>query len=144
MFGVYNSDQRTPALYIGDDHDWQDPNGQCTNLPTRLASERPLMESEPAELRRRLAILHSIRRHRGRAGPLVESVTRYGRASRAPSTLRGYRSDWVDFQRSCMSHWLDSLLAAPGTVAAYISARADGKELKAGSVQRRVSAIAAL
>jgi site-specific recombinase XerD len=75
--------------------------------------------------------------------PFVESVTRYARASRAESTLRRYRSDWADFQRFCQRNWLDSLPAAPATVAAYISACADGGKLKAGSIQRRVSAIAA-
>jgi site-specific recombinase XerD len=75
--------------------------------------------------------------------PFVESVRRYATASRAESTLRGYRSDWADFQRFCRLHWLDNLPAAPATVAAYISECADSGKLKAGSIQRRVSAIAA-
>jgi site-specific recombinase XerD len=75
--------------------------------------------------------------------PFVESVTRYARASRAESTLGGYRSDWADFQRFCRQNWLESLPAAPATVAAYLSACADGSKLKAGSIQRRVSAISA-
>jgi site-specific recombinase XerD len=75
--------------------------------------------------------------------PFVESVTRYARASRADSTLRGYRSDWRDFEFWCLRHRLQSLPAAPATVAAYLSACADGGKLKAGSIQRRVSAIAA-
>jgi len=74
---------------------------------------------------------------------LLDSVRRYATASRVESTLRGYRSDWADFQRSCRLHWLDSLPAAPATVAAYISDCADSGKLKAGSIQRRVSAIAA-
>ena len=40
-------------------------------------------------------------------------------------------------------HRLDSLPATPETVARYISDRAKGGKLKAGSIQRRVSAIAA-
>jgi site-specific recombinase XerD len=75
--------------------------------------------------------------------PFVESVRRYAQASRAESTLRGYRSDWKDFTNWCSRHWLDSLPAAPSTVAAYISACADRADLKAGTIQRRVSAIAA-
>jgi integrase len=75
--------------------------------------------------------------------PFVESVTRYARASRAESTLRGYRSDWADFQNWARLNWLVSLPAAPATVAAYISACADRGDLKAGSIQRRVSAISA-
>jgi site-specific recombinase XerD len=75
--------------------------------------------------------------------PFVESVTRYARASRAESTLRGYRSDWRDFEHWCLRHRLESLPATPATVAAYISACADLGKLKARSIQRRVSAIAA-
>lgn len=75
--------------------------------------------------------------------PFVDSVARYARASRAESTLRGYRSDWADFQRWCQRHSLESLPADPATVAAYISACADRGDLKAGSIQRRVSSIAA-
>jgi hypothetical protein len=44
---------------------------------------------------------------------LVDSVRRYATASRAESTLRGYRSDWADFQRFCRLHWLDSLPLLP-------------------------------
>ncbi len=76
--------------------------------------------------------------------PFVASVARYARASRAASTLRGYRSDWKDFQRWCALNWMDSLPATPETVAAYISHCADRGDLKAGSIQRRVSAIAAI
>ena len=75
--------------------------------------------------------------------PYVESVARYARASRAESTLRGYRADWADFQRWCHGNGLVSLPGSPGTVAAYISVCADRGDLKAGSIQRRVSAIAA-
>jgi site-specific recombinase XerD len=80
----------------------------------------------------------------GDLAPFVESVTKYARASRAESTLRGYRSDWRDFGFWCLRHRLQSLPAAPATVAAYVSACADGGKLKAGSIQRRVSAIAAM
>ncbi|HWF08030.1 MAG TPA: site-specific integrase [Bryobacteraceae bacterium] len=74
----------------------------------------------------------------------VESVTRYARASRAESTLRGYRSDWSDFEHWSLRHRLQPLPAAPATLAAYISACADFGKLKAGSIQRRASAIAAM
>ncbi len=74
----------------------------------------------------------------------VDSVRKYAQASRAPNTLRGYRSDWRDFEHWCLRHRLEALPAAPATVAAYISASADLGRLKAGSIQRRVSAIAAM
>ena len=81
----------------------------------------------------------------GSAGlqPYVESVARYARASRAESTLRGYRADWSHFSQWCLSNGLVNLPASPGTTAAYISVLADRGTLKAGSIQRRVSAIAA-
>jgi site-specific recombinase XerD len=76
--------------------------------------------------------------------PFVESVKRYARASRAESTLRGYRSDWAGFQQWCQQNWLDCLPASPSTVAAYISHCADTGKLKSGSIQRRVAAISAM
>ena len=73
---------------------------------------------------------------------LDDSVREYAQASRAASTLRGYHADWKDFTAWCDWHRLDSLPATPETVARYISDRAKGGKLKAGSIQRRVSAIA--
>src|SRR5689334_7890485 len=75
--------------------------------------------------------------------PLIESVRRYARASRAESTLRGYRADWSDFVNWCEYNGSTCLPAAPATVAAYISNCADRGNLKAGTIQRRLSAIAA-
>jgi site-specific recombinase XerD len=72
----------------------------------------------------------------------LERVASYVHASRAASTLRGYRADWRDFESWCHEHGATSLPAAPTTVASYISAVAD-RGLKVGSIQRRISAIAA-
>jgi hypothetical protein len=80
----------------------------------------------------------------GYLSPFVESVTRHARASRADSTLRGYLADWRDFEFWCLRHRLERLPASPATVAAYVSACADGGKVKAGSIQRRVSTIAAM
>jgi site-specific recombinase XerD len=65
------------------------------------------------------------------------------RASRSPNTLRAYRSDWAHFTAWCARAGVASLPAAAETVASYLTTVADSG-LKAGSVQRRVSAIAAM
>jgi site-specific recombinase XerD len=70
-------------------------------------------------------------------------VEAFVRASRAPNTLRAYRADWGHFTAWCASAGVASLPAAAETVASYLSVMADSG-LKAGSVQRRVSAIAAM
>lgn len=69
-------------------------------------------------------------------------VMEYALASRSENTLRGYRSDWRDFEGWCARHGFASLPAHPDTVAAYLSAMADSG-LKSGSIQRRVSSISA-
>ena len=69
-------------------------------------------------------------------------VREYARASRAENTLRGYRSDWAHFANWCERVGFRSLPANPETIAAYLTTVAD-QGLKAGSIQRRVSAIAA-
>jgi integrase len=72
--------------------------------------------------------------------PLVEQVREYIRASKAESTLRGYQSDWRDFCTWCEGHGLCPLPASPETVASYIAECAG--RLKAGSIQRRLNAVA--
>src|SRR6266513_3274441 len=71
--------------------------------------------------------------------PRIEA---YIRQSRAASTLRGYRADWRDFSVWCQEHMAQALPAAPETVCGYLAAVAD-RGLKVGSIQRRLSAIAA-
>jgi len=74
--------------------------------------------------------------------PFRERVAVYIRRSRAENTLRGYRSDWADFTGWCAGVGLVALPASAETVASYLSTLAD-RNLKSGSIQRRVSAIAA-
>lgn len=69
-------------------------------------------------------------------------VQAYVQASRAPNTLRGYRSDWAHFTEWCERHGSLTLPARPETVASYLSATAEAG-LKAGTIQRRVASIAA-
>src|ERR1019366_2903249 len=72
--------------------------------------------------------------------PSLEQVREYIRASKAASTLRGYRSDWRDFCAWCEAHSIHSLPASPEIVAVYIAECAE--HLKVGSIQRRLNAIA--
>ena len=81
----------------------------------------------------------------GQSGSLASFAPRvqeYALASRSTNTLRGYRSDWTHFAAWCKQQGFLALPALPETVAAYLTTVAD-RGLKAGSIQRRVSAIAA-
>ncbi len=62
------------------------------------------------------------------------------RASKAANTLRGYQSDWRDFCAWCESRDVQPLPATPEIVASYIAECTT--HLKAGSIQRRLNAIA--
>jgi site-specific recombinase XerD len=72
--------------------------------------------------------------------PSLQQVRDFIRASKAESTIRGYRADWCDFCGWCESHSLCQLPASPETVASYIAECAG--RLKVGSVQRRINSIA--
>src|SRR5213082_2343566 len=72
--------------------------------------------------------------------PSLDQVRQYIRASKAESTVRGYRSDWKAFGSWCEEHNQCALPATPETVASYIAECAG--YLKPGSIQRRLNAIA--
>ncbi len=72
--------------------------------------------------------------------PLSEQVREYIRASKSESTLRGYRADWHHFCSWSESHNLSPFPATPEAVASYIAECAG--YLKAGTIQRRLNAIA--
>jgi site-specific recombinase XerD len=72
--------------------------------------------------------------------PSLEQAREYIRASKADSTIRGYKSDWRHFCQWCEGHGLSALPALPETVASYIAEYASF--LRVGSVQRRLNAIA--
>ncbi len=72
--------------------------------------------------------------------PSLEQVREYIRASKAESTVRGYRTDWRHFCAWCQGHELCPLPAPSETVASYIAECAG--RLKVGSLQRRLNAIA--
>jgi site-specific recombinase XerD len=70
----------------------------------------------------------------------LDQVREFIRASKAESTVRGYRADWRDFVAWCESRGLCPLPALPEVVASYIAECAG--RLKVGSIQRRLNAIA--
>jgi len=72
--------------------------------------------------------------------PSLDQAREFIRASKAASTLRGYKSDWREF-----CHWMEGqglrpLPVSPEYVASYIAECAG--RLKVGSIQRRLNAIA--
>jgi len=71
---------------------------------------------------------------------LEEAVRQYARASKAPNTVRAYRSDLGDFTMWCTDHRLSPIPATPETVALYITALAEAGA-KPSTIQRRLSAL---
>ena len=72
--------------------------------------------------------------------PLDESEARYVAASRAPSTLRGYRADWREWCDWSLNRGHAPLPARPDALAKFIAAVADGGA-KPGTIGRKLSAI---
>jgi len=72
--------------------------------------------------------------------PSLGRVREFIRASKSDSTLRGYQSDWRHFLEWSKPRDVCPLPASPETVAFYIAECAG--HLKAGSIQRRLNAIA--
>jgi len=52
---------------------------------------------------------------------LTEKARMYAKSAMAPSTLRAYRSDWLQFENWCILHRFQPLPASPGTVALFIA-----------------------
>lgn len=71
---------------------------------------------------------------------LVERARDYAAASKADNTRRAYRSDWAGFFSWCVAQGLESLPAAPETVALYLTARAEAGR-KASTITRCLAAI---
>lgn len=72
--------------------------------------------------------------------PDTERAREFIQASKAESTLRGYRADWREFYTWCEGQHVCPLPAPHEAVAAYIAECAS--HLKVGSIQRRLNAIA--
>lgn len=73
------------------------------------------------------------------SSPSLELVREFIRASKAESTVRGYRADYRHFCQWCEGHDICPLPATPEAVASYIAECA--ASLKVGSIQRRLNAI---
>ena len=71
---------------------------------------------------------------------LEEAAAGYVRASKAPNTIRGYQSDWRDFEDWCTHHGALLLPASPQTVALYLSDLAENGA-KASTIQRRLASL---
>ncbi len=71
---------------------------------------------------------------------LEEAVRQYARASKAPNTVRAYRSDLGDFTMWRTDHQLTPIPATAETVAVYITALA-GTGARPSTIQRRLSAL---
>jgi len=71
--------------------------------------------------------------------PYLAEAEAYARRSKAPNTLKAYRSDWAAFETFCRGREVASLPATPATVAAYAAQAA--RLLKANTVERRLTAI---
>lgn len=74
------------------------------------------------------------------AGPVSERTREYLAASKAPRTVRAYRSDLADFESWCREQGRAPLPADPATVADYIAAQA-AQGRSAATITRRLSAI---
>lgn len=72
-------------------------------------------------------------------GDLIDQARAYAAQSKAPNTIRAYRSDWADFSRWCGTHGVDAMPAAPETIAAYLTALASTH--KPATISRRIAAI---
>lgn len=72
--------------------------------------------------------------------PLTAAEAGYIAASRAPNTLRGYRSDWKEFTAWCAHAGRDPLPAAADTISTYLVALAEARA-KVGTISRRLSSI---
>ena len=81
-----------------------------------------------------------------RAAELEAKLARAVAATRAPATLRAYRSDWADFTVWCRHLGVEPLPAAPEVLAAYLSELAqpgdDRPPAAVATIERRLSAVA--
>jgi site-specific recombinase XerD len=70
---------------------------------------------------------------------LADEARAFIAETKAPATLRAYRSDWAHFEAWTRARGLPALPAAPETVALYLTDMA--RTYKAATIQRRISSI---
>ena len=73
---------------------------------------------------------------------LVDAARSYADASRAPNTIRAYRAAWAGFASWCAEHGFEALPAASGTVALFLTDRAN-QGAKVATLRLALSAIGA-
>ena len=83
--------------------------------------------------------LHPVAPAQSGLARLQEQAEAFVRASKAPSTLRAYRSDWNHFAQWCEQQTLPALPATPETVALYLTAMAATH--RPATLTRRLTAI---
>jgi integrase len=71
--------------------------------------------------------------------PYLAEAENYIRSAKAASTVKAYHSDWASFEAFCRGREVDSLPAAPTTVAGYAAETA--RRLKANTIERHLTAI---
>lgn len=71
---------------------------------------------------------------------VLTSAASYAAEDKSANTRKAYRGDWLDFQTWCAGLQLETLPAAPATIAGYLAHLAD-KALKASTIGRRAAAI---
>ena len=72
---------------------------------------------------------------------LAEKARLYAKSAKAPSTMRAYKFDWLQFENWCRLHQLESLPASPDTVALYIADIASNHAV--ATITRRLCSITA-
>jgi integrase len=73
---------------------------------------------------------------------LVQDARDFASASRAPNTLRAYRAAWDGFEAWCARRGLEPMPASPGTVALYLTDRAQ-QGVKVSTLRLALAAIGA-
>ncbi|MEI7606781.1 MAG: site-specific integrase [Rhodospirillaceae bacterium] len=73
---------------------------------------------------------------------LIADARDYAAASKAPNTVRAYRSSWRDFDAWTTEHDLDALPASPATVVLYLTDRANAG-IKVSTLRIALAAIGA-
>jgi integrase len=72
---------------------------------------------------------------------LAEKAREYAKSAKTPSTLRAYKSDWLQFENWCRLHRLEFLPASPDSVALYMAYLAADHTV--ATISRRLCSITA-
>src|SRR5271165_6282750 len=90
--------------------------------------------------KRQLARLDGTRPPTARAAMALAKSQAYQDAADAPTTLRAYTADLVNYKAWCVRHGFEPMPATPEIVGAYLAAAGEGYALP--TLRRRVAAIA--